>query len=156
MSIRSIHKSRIKALLESITYNTQPILAFDKVTTTADRFPYCFITSGAMNPNYKTNGQSMLDSGTYNSGYQYAINIVTYTTESIDDVNNAEVQIDDLEGLIVAKFRDLDVRNGVDYTTEKWSDVIITAVSEPINGADISLSDNYIIKTITILIEYQE
>lgn len=146
MSIRSEHKTRLKQILEGITIDGDNLDIFEGVKTTHTRLPYAFITSADMLPNIE--GSSLFDSHTYNRIRKYDITIVFYAEDSVQSVNAAEIQIDDLEELVLNALSTRATRNDT-----LWQDVIVESVSAPIQGAEVAMEANYIVKTISIAIQ---
>lgn len=150
MNIRTDQKNRLKAILDTISYNSATLPVFIGVKTQSTAYPYVFIVSGDLNPN-KT-GDTLSDRGTYDRVRSYFVNVVFMNDGTIESINNAEVQVDEVEQLILDKIGDESTRNdGTD-----WFDIYCTDVSSPFNGSEISLEGNTIVKTLTVALETQE
>lgn len=150
MNIRTNQKTRLKSILESISYNSATLPVFIGVKTQTTAYPYVFIVSGDLIPN-KT-GETLSDRGTYDRVRSYFVNLVFMNDGTIESINDAEVQVDQLEQLILDKIGDEATRNDGD----EWFDIYCTDVSSPFNGAEISLEGNTIVKTFIIALETQE
>lgn len=150
MNIRTDQKNRLKAILDTISYNSATLPVFIGVKTQSTAYPYVFIVSGDLSPN-KT-GDTLSDRGTYDRVRSYFVNVVFMNDGTIESINNAEVQVDEVEQLILDKIGDESTRNdGTD-----WFDMYCTDVSSPFNGSEISLDGNTIVKTLTVALETQE
>lgn len=150
MDIRANHKTRLKAILETILYNGVNLPVFVKVTTQNDRYPYAFITSAKLTPN-KDEG-TLSDRGTYYRVREYFLNVVYMNDGTLDSINGAEIQIDQTEQLIIDKIGDESTRNDAQF----WSDIYCDDVSSPFQGSELSIEGNTVVKTFTIQIETEE
>lgn len=151
MSVRSDQKTRLEAILETITFNSVALPVFSGVKTSHTRYPYVFITSGGLTPN--KDGGTLRDRGTYERVREYAVTLVfQQNSESISEINDIEVEIDELEELVLNKLGDESTRNDAQY----WVDLYVTDVSAPLNGAELALDSSFIVKTFTVAIETQE
>jgi hypothetical protein len=150
MNTRTNQKNRLKSILEAITYNSENLPVFVGVKTDNDRYPFCFITSGGLNPN--KDGATLRDRGTYERVREYTIVAVFHITDDIETVNQAERQMDEIEQLIVDKIGDEATRNDA----QQWVDIYVTDVSAPISGIELRLEAGMVAKVFTVACETQE
>lgn len=144
MSIRANHKTALKNILQTIVYKGT-LDVFDGVKLSHTSLPYAFITSGQVLANRE--GTTFTNSG-YLRMYTYFINLVCQGTEDQSLLNDIEVEVDTLEGLILDKIQaDATRYNGV------WQDLYCTEVTSPYSGADLAMDDSYIIKTFSVTAE---
>lgn len=144
MSIRSDHRTALKTLLETITYNSANIAVSDYYITASDNSPYFYITAGDLTPNFGE-GTLLATQFNYIRGYKYYINAVFYVPEG--DSKSVETIIDDVEELLIDKLQSQSAR---DYGI--WQDLVVNSVSSPYQR-DPDTTDNYLIKTFEITIE---
>jgi len=141
MSTRSTHKAQLEAILETISFNNgsgaSNIVVNTYYTTTADKYPYCFITSGEME-------SPLLQSRDYKEIRFYNLNVV-FRVEA--DGGVTETLMDTLEGLIVAKLQPQSTRDSV-----AEQDLRLVSVSSPYQN-DVSVQDGCIIKSFLIQID---
>jgi hypothetical protein len=141
-TLRSQHKAKIKQYLESLIYNTQSLLVIDHYVTTADRYPFVFITSGEIDTNegYQSD---MGYNGNYERIYQYSVRVIFF----IDTGGINEIKMDDIEELILNKLQSKTV---TDDTT--WQDLRVLSVSSPLIN-EVLEQDNCIEKTFIVNIQ---
>lgn len=132
--MRTTHKTQLKNILETITFESLPLSVNSYYTNVADRYPYCFITSGDMNI-------GLLQSRDYEEKRKYNINVVFALG---NDNSITESRMDTLEGLIVDQLKQQSTRDIV-----QEQDIQLISVSSPYQD-DITASDNCVIKTFEI------
>jgi hypothetical protein len=134
--MRSTHKTQLKNILQTITFESASLSVNSYYTNVADRYPYCFITSGDRSINWE-------DNRNYNELLQYNLNVV-FALEA--DNGTTETRMDTLEELIIDKLSTEATRNNAN-----WLDLNILAISSPYQD-DVTASDNCVIKTFSIQI----
>lgn len=140
---RLAHKTRLKALLEAVTFEGATLSVSDTYENNGVADPYLFIVSGGLTPN-KTS-ESQIDWATYQRIYEYQIVAAfSYTEPSKEQ----EDRIDELEALITDLIQSRSFRNDA----VAWQDVVLSNVSEPFNP-DPQTRDNLIYKVFTIQVE---
>jgi hypothetical protein len=100
-----------------------------------------FISDGAVN--YRD-----LDFQSYVVKRQYKLNIVALFEPQQDSIRVAEAQLRELLNKVENLLKPTESRNA-----GGWQDLKLISTSEPFNGAEISMSDNTVIREIIVEIE---
>lgn len=160
---RETHKAKMKAILESITYDITPAITTN-YTVSGVTNPFIFITSLGLAPDEGGQGEiSYTDS--YDRVYEYALNVIFQIGSGQNPIDDA--RIDEYEQLILDRLSKQDVRNDNAslYTGDnlplaserRWNDLRIVEITSPIQ-APLSLDDvdDYVIKSFIIEINQLE
>jgi hypothetical protein len=151
------HITALQTRLQTISYGGSNIVASKYYITTPpnDKYPYFFITDGKITPNKDGKQLDLGPNGDYLRLYEYDINVAF----SVDPQNISATQdkIRDVTELLLAKLQGATMltRTAGEVSTglQLWNDLNLTSISAPINGMDIGLEDNCIIRTFTVEIE---
>jgi hypothetical protein len=149
------HITAIQDRLQTISYNGSNLVVSKYYTTTSDTYPYFFITDNKITPNQNGKQLDMGVNGDYLRIFSYEINVVfdldpqnvSVTQDKIRDVT--ELLLAKLQGSSMLTRTNAEITAGIDL----WNDFNLVSVSAPINGLDIGLEDNCVIRTFTVEIE---
>jgi hypothetical protein len=141
--LRTLHKSQLQSILQSITFEGANLSVNIGYTNIGITDPYLFISSDKLRPNIT--GESMMDNETYRRSYFYYLTAAfRYAdTNGVPD-NNQEARMDALEELILNTLQDSAVRDNTN-----WSDLIVGDITGAFNP-DPSFTDNLIYKSFEI------
>jgi len=149
------HITALQTRLQTISYGGSNIVASKYYITTADKYPYFFITDAKITPNKEGKQYDLGPNGTYLQLYEYDINVVF----DIDKENMAATQdkIRDVTELLLAKLQGASMitrtAGEISSGLVLWNDLNLRQVSTPIRGMDVGLADNVLLRTFTIEIE---
>ena len=138
--------AKIVTLLTGITSTvptTKTVPVFGQYTNSSDSYPYIFISDGAVS--YRD-----MDFGTYEVSRQYKISLVAQFEPNQADVRIAESQLRELLNKVEEILKTKSTRNN------GWQDSKILSTSEPFNGAEMSFTDDTVIRQITVEIKDTE
>lgn len=142
--VKSLYDQQTNTVQSSV-YNSNNLAVEKYYITSANRYPYIFISSGELTPNGGSNSQYEIGRrGTYKRIYEYRINCV-FRIEEADGAT--ESQIDELESLIIDKLQGQSTRDSGD-----WLDLTVSEVTSPYQE-DVTVVDNSVIKSFTVLAE---
>jgi len=148
MSIRSDQKAAIKAILGGITYKGAALTVYDTIKLADTVFPFVFITDGNSTPNREGSTET---NSYYYRHYEYKVNAVFQAREEESNLQQLVADMNTLEDLILAKFQ---LDSSRDYLSNSlWLDIVCTDISAPFSGAELNLSDEYVVMEFTIKAE---
>jgi hypothetical protein len=135
------HIAKIQTKLQEIAYGGANIIVSPYYISSADKYPFFFITDGEIN-------DTLIDSQTYQRISDYEINVI-FEVEP-NDIAGLQTKIRAISQLIIGKLGNRATRDDGD---PNWLDINFRKASAPINGVEIGLSNNVLVRTFTVQVE---
>lgn len=158
MNYRKIHKEKLQAILQSISFEGKNLTVDTKYRNGATTDPYFYLVSGAVALDEEGQGR-LLDTGIYQMIYTYGLVMhIRYKNDDKNDPMQSD-RIDLLESQIIDQLQRMKVKDDLQelYTSQtlkgynQWSDLRLTKISE-IDEIDPEINDQKLYKIYTITI----
>jgi hypothetical protein len=149
------HITAIQTRLQTVEYNGNPLAVSKYFVTTANIYPYFYITDGEIRANTEGKQYELGPNGTYKRTYQYEISVVFAV--DLENFGNTQDEIRAITGLLLDKLQGADMLaptpQEISDGIQIWTDFNLISVSRPINGVEVELTDNNIIKIFIVEVE---
>lgn len=127
----------------ALTSPVQAVPIYTQYTNKPTAYPYVMISHGSIN-------YGDLDFQSYLVKRQYKLSVVVLFEPNQTDLRLAESQLRELSNKIENLIKIKASRNN------GWQDIKLISTSEPFNGGEVTMTDNTVIREITVEVEDTE